>query len=80
MDYSPPGSSVHGILQAKYWSGLLFPPPWDLPDSGIELSSATLQAGSLLSEPPDISYDSFPLTLLKADRQSKFTSSVMQDK
>ena len=25
MDCSPPGSSVHGILQAKYWSGLPFP-------------------------------------------------------
>ena len=23
MDYSPPGSSVHGILQARYWSGWL---------------------------------------------------------
>ena len=22
MDYSPPGSSIHGILQAKYWSGV----------------------------------------------------------
>ena len=21
MDYSPPGSSVHGILQQEYWSG-----------------------------------------------------------
>ena len=26
MDCSPPGSSVHGILQA-YWSGLPFPSP-----------------------------------------------------
>ena len=25
MDCSSPGSSVHGILQAKYWSGLPFP-------------------------------------------------------
>ena len=25
MDSSPPGSSAHGILQAKYWSGLPFP-------------------------------------------------------
>ena len=32
MDYSPPGCSVHGILQA----GLPYPPPGDLPDSGIE--------------------------------------------
>ena len=25
-DCSPPGSSVHGILQARYWSGLPCPP------------------------------------------------------
>ena len=25
MDYSPPVSCVHGILQAKYWNGLPFP-------------------------------------------------------
>ena len=27
MDCSPPGSYVHGILQARQWSGLPFPPP-----------------------------------------------------
>ena len=27
VDCSPPGSSVHGILQARYWSGLAFPSP-----------------------------------------------------
>ena len=27
-----PGSTVHGILQAKTLEGLLFPPPGDLPD------------------------------------------------
>ena len=26
-DYSPPGSSVHGILQQEHWSGLPFLPP-----------------------------------------------------
>ena len=26
MDYSPPGSSVPGISQQEYWSGLLFLP------------------------------------------------------
>ena len=25
-DCSPPGSSVHGVLQREYWSGLPFPP------------------------------------------------------
>ena len=37
MDYSPPGSPVLGILQAKeYWSGLPCPPPGDLPDLGLK--------------------------------------------
>ena len=27
MDCSPPGSFVHGLSQAKYWSGLLSPSP-----------------------------------------------------
>ena len=33
---SPPGSSVHGILQQEHWSGLPYPPPGDIPDPGIE--------------------------------------------
>ena len=36
MDYSPPGSSVHGILQARILAWLPFPSPGDLPDPGIE--------------------------------------------
>ena len=36
----------------KYWSGLPFPSPRDLPDSGIEPSSPALQVNSLPSEPP----------------------------
>ena len=40
MDHSPPGSSVHGILQAIILGhGLPCPPPGGLPDSGIELMS-----------------------------------------
>ena len=27
MDCSPPGSSVHGLLQSEHWGGLLGPPP-----------------------------------------------------
>ena len=49
LDGSLPGSSVHGIVQ-EYWSGLLFPPPGDFPDPGIEPTSPTLlhwQADSL---------------------------------
>ena len=39
MDCSPPGSSVHRILQQEYWSGLPCPPPRDLPDPGIKPAS-----------------------------------------
>ena len=40
-----------GRLQ-EYWRGLPFPSPGDLPNPGIEPGSPTLQADSLLSEPP----------------------------
>ena len=36
IDYSPPGSSVHGVLQARILEGLSFPSPGDLPDPAIE--------------------------------------------
>ena len=41
-----------GFSRQGYWSGLPFPPPVDLLDSGIELVSLALQANSLPSEPP----------------------------
>ena len=50
IDYSLPGSSVHGILQARILENS-FPYLVDLPDPGIELRSPALQADSLLSEP-----------------------------
>ena len=34
-----PGSSVHGISQARIWSELPFSSPGDLPDSVIEPTS-----------------------------------------
>ena len=52
MDCSLPDSSVHGILQAKYWSGLPFPSPGDLPDPAIEPGSPALQADALPTELP----------------------------
>ena len=36
MDCSPPGSSVHGILQARIEGGLPLPPLGHLPDPGIK--------------------------------------------
>ena len=51
MDCSLPGSSVHGILQARILE-FPFPSPEDLPNPGIEPGSPALQADSLPSEPP----------------------------
>ena len=50
MDYSLPGSSVHGFSRQEYWSGLPFPPTGDLPSPGIESASpasSALQVDSL---------------------------------
>ena len=41
MDCNPPGSSVHGVLQAKYWSELSCCPSRDLPDVGVKPISLT---------------------------------------
>ena len=41
-----------GFSRQEYWSGLPFPSPGDLPDSGIEPGSSELQADSLSSESP----------------------------
>jgi len=43
MDCSLPGSSVHGILQAKIQERGAFLSPGDLPDAGIEPMSPALQ-------------------------------------
>ena len=41
-----------GFSRQEYRSGLPFPSPGDLPNSGIEPGSPTLQADALRSEPP----------------------------
>ena len=45
MDYSPPGSPVHGILQAEYWNWLPYSSPGDPPNPGIEPTSPALADG-----------------------------------
>ena len=56
MDCSPPGSSAHGIVQAKILEQLLFPSPEDLPEKRLNLGLLHLlywQMDSLpLSQPP----------------------------
>ena len=46
-----PGSSIHGIFQARIQKWVPLPSPGDLPNPGIQRWSPSLQADSLLSEP-----------------------------
>ena len=48
--YSPPGSSVHGIPQARIL-GWIFPSPGGLPDPGIEPASPALAGKFFTTEP-----------------------------
>ena len=51
VDYSPPGSSVHGISQARILGGLQFLSSGDLPNPGMEPASPAWQADSLPLSP-----------------------------
>ena len=61
MDYSPRGSSVHGIFQTRilewkkkkeYWNGLSFPSLEELSNPGIEPVSPALAGRFFTTEPP----------------------------
>ena len=52
MDYSLAGSSVHGISQAAYWSGVSFPSPGDLLNPGIKPASPALAGRFFTTELP----------------------------
>ena len=54
-DCSPPGSSVHGIFQARILEPVAFPVPEDLPNPGTEpmsLVPPALASGFFTTEPP----------------------------
>ena len=46
-----------GFSRQEYWSGLLCPPPGNLPDPGTEPTSLALQAVSLSTEPAGKPFD-----------------------
>ena len=48
MDCIPPGSSVHGILQARKLEWLPCPPPGDLPNPGVKPIVSPALAGGLV--------------------------------
>ena len=76
MDCSLPGSSVHGILQARMVQWVATPFSRRYPDPGIEPMSLALQADSLPSEPPGtVLTMSYFLTLTSDGLDVNFLSS-----
>ena len=56
MNCSLPGSSVHGIFQARILEWVAILSIGGLPDPGMELRSFALQVDSLLTEPAGKTY------------------------
>ena len=56
VDCSPPGSSAHGIFQARILEWVAIPPAGDLPDPGIEYpvlaEFSALEGAFFTTEPP----------------------------
>ena len=51
VNYSPPGSSVHGVSQARILEWVPSPSLGDLPGPGMEPAFPALQADAVLTEP-----------------------------
>ena len=67
MDCSLPGSSIHGISQARILSGLTFPSPGNLPNPRIKPMSPVLADSFFTTESPGKSmckYIAMPFVLL----------------
>ena len=56
MDYSPPGSYVHGIFQARIMELVVISTPGDLPNPGIEPVSPALAGGLFTTTSPMYKY------------------------
>ena len=64
-----------GFSRQEYWSELPFPPPWDLPDVGIEPTSSAFPAlaGRLLTTEPSGKSNNSLDTKSCAEKQSLVT-------
>ena len=56
-----------GFSRQEYWSGLLCPPPGDLPDPGFKPRSPALHTDSLPSEPPGNPMEGYKVSVMQAE-------------
>ena len=77
----PPWAVAHqtplsiGFFQARYWSGLPFPPLGGLPDPGIKPVSPALAPGSFTAAPPKA--NQFLRTLKLSDIKNKQIKQIL---
>ena len=69
MNCSLPGSSVHGILQARILEWVAIPFSMEFPDPGIKCRSPALHEDYLPSEPPGNYFQSYPEYIIMAQKQ-----------
>ena len=60
MDYGPPGSSIHGIFQARMQELVVISFSRGSFDPGIEPASPALAGGFFTTEPPEKSQKEHP--------------------
>ena len=78
MQCSMPGSSIHGISQAKNWSGLPFPSLGDLLALGIEPTFLALARSFFITtEPPGKPLISF--SSVQSLRSDQISRSVVKE-
>ena len=61
-----------GFLRQEFWSGVPFPSPGDIPDSGTEPASPALAGGFFTTEPPGKPLDKNTAYVFEGDFQSTF--------
>ena len=80
MDCSLPGSSVHGISQARILEWVAFSSTGDLPNPGSKPRSPTLQVDSLPAEPQEPPANKYFSRLSKRRRQWQPTPVLLPGK
>ena len=63
-----------GFSRQKYWSGLPFPSPWDLHDTGVKTLSPALQVDSLPAELPGKPITIYQLQMKSLSRVQLFAT------
>ena len=60
-----------GFFGEEYWNGLLFPPPGDIPDPGIDPVSPALAGGFFFTTEPPLHINKIVIKVSYLEKQTK---------